>query len=287
LRRELRWLGRTLGEVRDLDVLLERLATEAGQDAALAPAATAVADVLAKRRATARVRMLRALDSRRYVRLLESLAAFVDTTPTTRRRGIAGQPAALVAPDLLAAAFKKVRRLGERLTLDSKAEDFHRMRIRVKRLRYAIEFHAPLYGAPADDLVERLVALQDHLGAHQDCVVMRGQIDEIRLARAKRLPPGALFAMGTLAERVARRSATLRRQFPRLFRAARGKPWKRLKHAFDARVAEALRPRRRVRPRPAESKPAPDRQADSTGDTSWKSTAPSPSTPPPPTSTAS
>ncbi len=289
LRRELGWLGRTLGEVRDLDVQIERLATEAGQDAALAPAAAAVAAVLAKHRDGARRRMLRALDSRRYARLLDALAAYVAANPGARRRGLARQPAALLAPDLLARAYKKVRRTGERLTDESKAEEFHRMRIRTKRLRYAIEFHESLYGKPADELVARLVAIQDHLGVHQDCHVMLAQIDELRLERAKRLPPGALFAMGTLAERLARRGATLRRQFPRLFRAVRGKTWKRLKHAFDARVADAVRPRRQPRARVRKAQPEPARQPEPTGDASWTPTQPAPSrsTPQPPTSTAS
>jgi len=266
LRRELGWLGRTLGEVRDLDVQLERLAAEAGQDPALAPAALAVSTVLARRRERARARMLRALDSRRYIRLLESLAAFVEAGP--RVRGAARQSAALVAPDVLARAYKKTRRAGERLRSDSTPEEFHRMRIRAKRLRYALEFHESLYGRPAEELVAHLVTIQDQLGLHQDCQVMLGLIDEIRKDGGKRLPPGALFAMGTLAERVARRAATLRRLFPRLFRTVRGKAWKRVKHAFDARLAAAVRPRR-PRPRVSKTELAPSPQAERTGDASW------------------
>ena len=65
MRAELGWLGSALGEVRDLDVQLGRLAAEAGQDPALDPAAIAVSAVLLRRRERARARMLRALDSRR------------------------------------------------------------------------------------------------------------------------------------------------------------------------------------------------------------------------------
>lgn len=162
------------------------------------------------------------------------------------------------------------------------------MRIRAKRLRYALEFHESLYGRPAEALVAQLVTIQDQLGLHQDCQVMLGLIDEIRKDGGKRLPPGALFAMGTLAERVSRHAATLRRQFPRLFRTVRGKAWKRLKHAFDARLAAAVRPRR-PRPRVQKSAPAPAAQAEQTGDASWtpNDRPKRHSTLEPPTSTAS
>ena len=67
---------------------------------------------------------------------------------------------------------------------------------------------------------------------------MLGLIDEIRGAGGKRLPREALFAMGTLAERVARHAASLRRQLPRQFHRAR-----KAVEAGQARVRHA--PRRR------------------------------------------
>ncbi len=275
VRRELGWLGRALGEVRDLDVQLGRLAAEAGQDPALDPAAIAVSAVLLRRRERARARMLRALDSRRYVRLLTALGALVDGGPRTRG-GTARQPSALVAPETLIRAYKKVRRAGERLKPDSSADEIHRLRILAKRLRYALEFHASLYGRPAEEIVARLVALQDQLGVHQDCHVMLGLIHEIRAAGGKRLPREALFAMGTLAERIARHATSLRRQLPRQFRTVRGKPWKRVKHAFDTRLADAVRPRRTPARKPSiETDAQPNTPTDGetkTGDASWTTT---------------
>ena len=46
----------------------------------------------------------------------------------------------------------------------------HALRVDAKRLRYAIEFLAPVLGPRHELLVERLVALQDHLGALNDAV---------------------------------------------------------------------------------------------------------------------
>ena len=68
----------------------------------------------------------------------------------------------------------------------------------MKRLRYALEFLAPLYPKAAARLLPRLVALQDGLGRRQDAVIAARQFR--MLAHVDQgLPPGTRLAMGELA----------------------------------------------------------------------------------------
>ena len=97
IRDELGWLGAALGEVRDADVLTGRLRrqirTLAGVDA---KAAAALLRRLAIQRDEARVRLLQALDSDRYLLLLENLTQAAAHPPLTRPRAdlTASNPAA-------------------------------------------------------------------------------------------------------------------------------------------------------------------------------------------------
>jgi CHAD domain-containing protein len=68
-------------------------------------------------------------------------------------------------------------------------EELHRLRLSLKRLRYALELFAPLYGGTYEVPHERARALQDLLGEHHDLVVVaellaRGQADLLSRRRA-------------------------------------------------------------------------------------------------------
>ncbi len=85
VRTELGWLAAVLGEVRDADVLMGRLRgqirTLSGVDA---KAAAGLLRRLATQREDARVRLLEALDSDRYVALLENLSRAAASPPLLR-----------------------------------------------------------------------------------------------------------------------------------------------------------------------------------------------------------
>jgi triphosphatase len=85
LRDELRWIARTLGEVRDLDVQLKRLE---GWISKVAPEDREPrgARAVLEQRAKARKRMLRALNSRRYTRFVEAFIAFLERGPSRRSK---------------------------------------------------------------------------------------------------------------------------------------------------------------------------------------------------------
>ena len=73
LRAELRWLGSTLGPVRDLDVLIERLAAEVSTLGVDEAEGRKLVRTLDRSRRSARRRLLTALNSARYFALLDAL----------------------------------------------------------------------------------------------------------------------------------------------------------------------------------------------------------------------
>ena len=126
--------------------------------------------LLHEQRESARAAMLEMLDSRRY----EAFVGRFGRTLRARhlaRSGPASRPARALAPDLIESRFRAVRKAGARIGPASPAADYHRLRIRCKRLRYALEFLADLYPGETRPLIGRLVTVQDVLGLHQDADV--------------------------------------------------------------------------------------------------------------------
>jgi len=67
--------------------------------------------------------------------------------------------------------------------LDS--DTLHRLRIECKKLRYATEFFAPLYGGQMKAFTGHLKNLQDLLGALHDTAVMKGIQEELLKKKKK------------------------------------------------------------------------------------------------------
>jgi CHAD domain-containing protein len=230
LERDLRWLAGSLGEVRDLDVHLERLAWEASGDGE--PLEEIIA-ALQEWRREARRRMLEVLDSSRYERLLSGFAGMLRRGPGSAR------PILEVAPDLIRRRHKKVRKAAHGLGVDSPPEDFHDLRKKGRRLRYALEPLQGIYGKPAKRMVEVLKELQDDLGDHQDLVVAAARLREEGVSG--NLPPQTVFSMGTMAGRYARKAAEIRAVVPgsRPLRVLiKGKKWRSLRKAMKKRANE-------------------------------------------------
>ena len=232
-RDDLGWIGQMLGAVRDLDVQIEQLDTwldalgEADRDAL-----TMLRSLLHEQRESARAAMLEMLDSRRY----EGFVGRYGRTLRARhlaRSGPASRPARALAPDLIESRFRSVRKGGARIGADSPARDYHRLRIRCKRLRYALEFLADLYPGATRPLVRRLVTVQDVLGLHQDADVAIERLRHLAVTRSDDLDPGTIFAMGEVAERYRQSMIEQRAQFPAAFARLSGKQWKALHRLLE------------------------------------------------------
>ena len=232
--RDLRWVAGSLGEVRDLDVHLERLAGEASEGGC-GESLEGIIAALEERRGEARLRMLEMLDSSRYQRLLSGLAGML-------RRGrspASTEPILQAAPALVRRRHKKVRRAAEGLSEHSPPEDLHDLRKKGRRLRYALEPLQGIYGKPAQRMVELLKELQDDLGEYQDLVVAAEMLREEGVSGS--LPPQTIFSMGSMAARHARDAAIIRAAVPgsRPFRAfSKGKEWKNLRKTMKKLTSE-------------------------------------------------
>jgi len=237
LRDELKWAGRTLGGVRDLDVQIQTIRqwrTEAdGQDR---DSLEDVEALLAGRREEARRQLLEALDSPRYERLVAALIGMLQRGPL--QRSIPGRiPVRAAAPDLIRGPYKKLRKACNKIDKGSDPADYHRARIRSKRFRYALECLSPVYGRPAGRLAKRVKALQDVLGLHQDAQVAMARLREMALTPSFPLSRGSIFAVGRIAEHYEGVAARARRRFPKLYTRIKGKSWR----GF-AKVLEERRP---------------------------------------------
>ena len=254
LREELRWLAQVLGEVRDLDVQeerFERWIAKAAEDDV--EHLRKILGGLGKRREGARKDMLKALDSVRYERLETSFAEMLRRGPGAERElapsgGAAGEPVTKTAPDLISARYRKWRKAAKKLAGDSPAEAFHDVRKKGKKLRYALEFVAEVYGGPVKALIKPLKAVQDDLGDHQDAVVAAETLRELGTTdQGRRVTRRAAFTMGIYHERCREQAARLRSCaiVSKPFRSlVRGKGWK----GFEAATREAAKdPQRAAR----------------------------------------
>jgi CHAD domain-containing protein len=266
-REELGWLGRLLGSVRDLDVQLAGLADMdeetaewragvSGDDDGHDPLAD-LSDLLHSEREAARAQLLGGLDSMRWERLAKGLAAMAQQGPA--RRSVATRTPALIGlPELVATHHDKVAKAAKKAKRSGVVADFHRLRIRCKRLRYSLEFAAEVYQGQTARYVRRLTAVQDELGLMQDAEVASLRLAEMATGAAP-LPSATVFVMGAVAERHRRDVDRYLRRLPAHASRVGGRAWRDVWAFMDARRAEAeaaLPPvRRTLRAVPS---PAPD-----------------------------
>lgn len=198
---ELQWLGEVLGAVRDLDVLLERLRAEAaelgGDDA---KAALRLLRTLARQRTRARSALLRALESDRYLQLLDRFDTELDQLQPTGDE---------VPLDTLARReAKQLRKAVDTLPEHPRDDELHDLRKLGKRARYAAEL------AENRDFAQRAKQLQDVLGEHQDATVAEARLREL----SEGASPAEAVAAGRLIERERARQAAARTAWPRAWR---------------------------------------------------------------------
>ena len=288
VRTELGWLADALGTVRDLDVQLERVeewtSDVIDEDRA---ALTDLAALLSRQRQEARRTLLACLDSARYERLAAGFTVMLRQGPS-RRSPAARATAASVVPGLIAARHRSATKAARRAQRSGDADDFHSTRIRVKRLRYALEFVSEIYDKRTAKYVRHVVRLQDALGLMQDARVAAARLHDLATAQGSTLSPTTVFVMGGVTERYRNESERLARKVPGLLHELRGPEWRRLTALMERRRLELGAEYRwpgSVAPTTARTSPAPDPRS-STSPTPAPSPTPARRVPDPPAAVA-
>jgi len=225
--RELRALGRGLGPVRDMDVILdhargfhERLPMRERLDF------ENLLTLWQDQRSKLRDRLLEHLESSVYRRFKKDFGEFLadasaGVLPVVTKKG-------RVRPSLLSHEGPVV--LFERLAAlrayegwldgdDIPLRRYHRLRIDVKRIRYTFEFMSDVIGPEAAPLIASFKAVQDHLGEMREAWITADLIEQDFLPLGVDGPKAGAHP-GIAAYLTARRtrSEELRKSFPDLWR---------------------------------------------------------------------
>jgi CHAD domain-containing protein/adenylate cyclase class IV len=191
---ELRWLGRSLGEVRDLDVQILSLPVwRSALGSRPADGWAALAELLHQRRAQARGRLLGALDSPRYATLCRRAERVFAAGAGS------GAPIGVRAGHLVRKRYRRFQAGVERFRATHSVEDAHRLRILGKRLRYAAEFLRPILRRSVRGALDELEIFQDALGELQDAIAAGALAEEVYASSGEAADPALAFVLGLLA----------------------------------------------------------------------------------------
>lgn len=209
--RQLKWISNQAGKVRELDVI-EALTRERARElaAGLARSLEPLWEELPRQRKQAIDELAASLKSERYQTMAVRLASPI---PITVQSDV---PFASAAAELAAPIVRSMMRQGERLPDDPQAEDLHRLRVRAKRCRYALETMTGLGDKRIEKVLAQLEEIQDVLGRYHDAVVASSWIGAF--VKERQLPAEVAFACGALAESIHRSERKLKRRGLQLWR---------------------------------------------------------------------
>ena len=183
---DLRWLNGFLGPARDWDVFLEE---------GMAPVFAhfprkrslllfrKTAEILRQRHRQA---LQEALEQPHYPLMMQRFADWLERCAwreglSDEQRKLLAEPVLEFATPLLERDHRRVVKRGEAFA-ELSAEQRHALRIRIKELRYALDFFASLYPAPAVKMTLSVLSdVQDCLGVMNDITVARRLLDETGL----------------------------------------------------------------------------------------------------------
>ena len=170
-KRNFKAAGTASGAQRDLDVWLEEL-QGCKDDAVLARVA---AD-----RAEAHRELVGFLNSAAWRNTQKAWEETLQSPENSRRfTPLAQEPIEALALSRLQRQLRRVLKDGRTIGADSPAQALHTLRIDCKKLRYLLEFFAPLFPDTAA-MIAPLKSLQEVLGNHQDAYVQLERIEVLK-----------------------------------------------------------------------------------------------------------
>jgi len=183
----LRNIGNALGQIRDLDVLIEDMqAFQATLDADTQVILDQVIKKLDKKRRKNRIELNTMFDSSTYRKFIDRFTDFTQT----QKKGVllvsdksAPYQVRHLLPILLHKRLASVRAY-ETVLEGAEDEVLHALRVEFKQLRYALEFFKSVLGTSGEHFIKEVKAMQNLLGRINDIAVFTERANKI-----KRLTP--------------------------------------------------------------------------------------------------
>jgi CHAD domain-containing protein len=225
---ELKWLAGELGVDRDQEVLETHLTSRidaVDRALLLGPVRARMQIWGMAERVDSRNRTLAALDSDRYLALLDAIDALLADPPL--RKAAAGKPGKVLPKAILKDYDRLAGRIEYALTLAPGADRdvaLHNARKAAKRARYAADAGRPALGTPAKHLSKRMKAVQSVLGEHQDSVVARAELRS--LAIQAHAANETAFTWGLLYGQEEARAEDRERELPRVWAESSARKWR-------------------------------------------------------------
>lgn len=213
--RDLRRIAWTLGDVRDLDVMIDNLCQfQVTLSTEQQTGLQVVIDELRRRRETARENLVDVLDGKGYRRFVETFGDFL-TTPGAGVKSLAeGDVLPLRVCDVLPALiFDRLAavRAYDTVLAGADTPTLHALRIEFKRLRYLLSLFEDVLGKTVGDYIDQIKVIQDQLGHLNDASVAHARLDGL-------LPDLSDPAvLNTYFEHLAAHSDRLKNDFPEVW----------------------------------------------------------------------
>ncbi|WP_413208065.1 CHAD domain-containing protein [Rhodospirillum sp. A1_3_36] len=233
---ELRWLMGVLGPARDADVFRAEVLPPLAKVLALEPGWESLLAHFDSERITLARDARKALESRRFTALVIATLRWLDDGDWRRDQERAAARAALLgdtARSVLKRRMTKVLKRGADFD-NQPAEIRHALRVTVKKLRYTLDFLAPLYPrGEAKTALKAMKRVQEILGKSNDITVGRAKLRHAALdagAEAPLLAFIAGWAAGTIdgdskaMEKEAREAWATLRALPQIWKLGDRKP---------------------------------------------------------------
>jgi len=210
-RRDIPWIAHQAGSCRECDVTSDILAARAEKiDPGLKQATAPMLVALEERRKVEHAKLYEQLASKRYTSLLAKLSR-----PAIKKVG-ADRRLGIVAAQLVRSAARGAARFGEKIDDNAPPLLFHKLRVRIKRLRYELEMIAPLGAKRHRKTLRRLEELQELFGIYHDITVASAWL--MAYAETSAAPPRTILAAGALIHSLGKRESKLRRQCMKAWR---------------------------------------------------------------------
>src|SRR5674476_1703673 len=172
IKSELRWLAREFGPARDLDTLFIEVLKPLRKQHANEPGFVSISKMFARKRLKSHRQAQEAVQSARFRALVLDTAEWVEAGPWSMSedplmRARREMPIEIYAAEQLSRRRKRIRRRGAKMG-ELNPEQLHRLRIQIKKTRYAAEFFSSVFqGKKATKRCEKILS---YLMQSQNCL---------------------------------------------------------------------------------------------------------------------